>query len=106
MTSNKQIMGLVIAFLSVWLTYQVTITMAQPAPNTGANTSGINMTASGSNMTSPNTGANTSGINMTASGSNMTSPNTGANTSGINMTSPNTGANTSGSGVNTTITKA
>ena len=61
MISNKQIIILVFAFLSVWLTYQVTITMAQPTPDTGANTSGINMTTSGSNMTSPNTGANTSG---------------------------------------------
>ena len=73
------------ALLAVSLTYQSTITTAQPAPNTGANTSGINMTTSSDNTTSPNTGANTSGINMT---------------------SPNTGGNTSGSGVNTTITKA
>jgi hypothetical protein len=82
---NKQITGLVFAFLSVLLTYQVAIAKAQPASNTGANTSGINMTSSRSNVTYPNLGANTSGINMT---------------------SPNAGENTSGSGVNTTITKA
>ena len=64
MASNKQIIGLVIAFLSVSLTYLVAMTMAQPAPNTGANTSGINMTTSGSNMTSPNWGGNTSGVGV------------------------------------------
>ena len=63
MISNKQIICLVFAFLSVWLTYQATTTMAQMAPSPGANTSGTNNTG-GSNMSSPNTGGNTSGTGV------------------------------------------
>jgi hypothetical protein len=44
--------------------YEVATSMAESASDTGANTSGINMTASCSNITSPNTGANTSGAGV------------------------------------------
>ena len=67
MNSKWLIITLVLAFLSVWLTYQPTITMSQPAgPNTGANTSGVNMSTSDTNATGG--GSSTSGVNMTTGG--------------------------------------
>jgi hypothetical protein len=71
MNSKMLIITLVFAFLSMWLTLQPKITMAQTSgSNTGANTSGVNVTTTGTNMMAGdnNTGANTSGVNVTTTG--------------------------------------
>jgi hypothetical protein len=87
MNSKSLIITLVFAFLSIWLTYQPMITMAQPAgPNTGASTSGVNLTTTGTNMTAGGGGTNTSGVNLTTTGTNMTAGGGGTNTSGVNLT--------------------
>jgi hypothetical protein len=68
MNSKMLIITFVFAFLSMGLTFQPTITMAQTSGdnNTGANTSGVNITTTGTNMMAGNnTGANTSGVNIT-----------------------------------------
>jgi hypothetical protein len=69
MNSKMLIITFVFAFLSMGLTFQPTITVAQTSGdnNTGANTSGVNLTTTGTNMTTGdnNTGANTSGVNLT-----------------------------------------
>jgi len=81
------IITIVFALLSMWLTFQPMTTMAQPAGlNTGVNTSGINITTAGTNMTGGGGGINTSGINITTAGTNMTGGGGGINTSGINIT--------------------
>jgi hypothetical protein len=83
MNSKMLIITIVFALLSMWLTFQPMITMAQPpGPNTGANTSGVNITTTGTNMTGG--GLNTSGVNITTTGTNMTGG--GLNTSGVNIT--------------------
>ena len=70
MNSRMLIITLVFAFLSMWLTLQPTITMAQSSgSNTGANTSGVNVTTGTNIMAGDNnTGANTSGVNVTRTG--------------------------------------
>jgi hypothetical protein len=66
MNSKMLIITMVFALLSTWLTFQPMITMAQPAgPNTGANTSGVNITTAGTNITGGGGGLNTSGVNIT-----------------------------------------
>jgi ribose/xylose/arabinose/galactoside ABC-type transport system permease subunit len=68
MNSKILIITFVFAFLSMGLTFQPTRTMAQTGDNnTGANTSGVNITTTGTNMMTGdnNTGANTSGVNLT-----------------------------------------
>jgi hypothetical protein len=66
MNSKMLIITIVFALLSMWLTFQPMITMAQPAGlNGGINTSGINITTAGTNMTGGGGGINTSGINIT-----------------------------------------
>src|SRR5213593_652651 len=101
MNSKMLIITIVFALLSMWLTFQPMITMAQPAGlNGGINTSGINITTAGTNMTGGGGGGiNTSGINITTAGTNMTGGGGGGiNTSGINITTAGTNMTGGGGG--------